>query len=201
MTSRRHTVLHGLRADHGRGWVAYMHLTPSGRVAKLYLQKGNQAWRVDRAVPALADALPLRGKNLPWERCAPNLVWRVQCDRPQLWSGLEVAPRVDGPPAGIQWAIRCVLEGSVRPSALGGREVQQAIALRAALPPRFLEAYDQQDDADWPDGGPLAVVVHRLRQLAAPVERASSSDAAQLYATLARATNLLEAKSLARRAA
>lgn len=190
------SVLDQLQADHGRGWVAFVHLTPSGRVAKLYLQKGAQAWRVDRTVPALADALPLRGKNLPWERCAPNLVWRVQCDRPQLWSGLEVAPRIDGPPVGIQWAIRCVLEGSVRPSALGGREVQQALALRAALPPRFLEAYDQQDDADWPDGGPLAVVVHRLEQLAAGVERTSTADAAQLYATLARARNLLEAKRL-----
>lgn len=190
------SVLDQLQADHGRGWVAFVHLTPSGKVAKLYLQKGAQAWRVDRAVPALADALPLRGKNLPWERCAPNLVWRVQCDRPQLWSGLEVAPRIDGPPVGIQWAIRCVLEGSVRPSALGGREVQQALALRAALPPRFLEAYDQQDDGDWPDGGPLAVVVHRLEQLAAGVERTSTADAAQLYATLARARNLLEAKRL-----
>jgi len=196
MKPRSVSVLDQLQADHGRGWVAFVHLTPSGKVAKLYLQKGAQAWRVDRTVPALADSLPLRGKNLPWERCAPNTVWRVQCDRPQLWSGLEVAPRVDGPPAGIQWAIRCVLEGSVRPSALGGREVQQAIALRAALPPRFLEAYDQQDDADWPDGGPLAVVVHRLEQLAAGVERTSTADAAQLYATLARARNLLEAKRL-----
>lgn len=193
---KRRSVLDELHADHGRGWVAYMHLTPSGRVAKLYLQKGEQAWRVDRAVPALADALPLRGKNLPWERCEPNLVWRVQCDRPQLWSGLEVAPRVDGPPAGIQWAIRCVLEGSVRPSALGGRDVQQAIALRAALPPRYLELYDSQADTDWPEGGPLAVVVHRLEQLAAGVERTSTADAAQLYATLARARNLLEAKRL-----
>ena len=56
MTSRRHTVLHELRADHGRGWVAWLHLDPKGRVAKLYLQKGRQAWRVDRSVPLFTDA-------------------------------------------------------------------------------------------------------------------------------------------------
>lgn len=196
MTSRRHTVLHELRADHGRGWVAHMHLTPKGRVAKLYLQKGRQAWRIDRSVPLLADALKLGGSNLPWEVRPPLVLWRVDCDRPQLWQGLEPAQGVDGPPQGVRWALAAVLQGSLRPSDLGGRDVQQAIALRAALPPRYLELYDSQADTNWPEGGPLAVVVHRLEQLTAGVERTSTADAAQLYATLARARNLLEAKRL-----
>ncbi len=196
MTSRRHTVLHELRADHGRGWVAWLHLDQKGRVAKLYLQRGRQAWRVDRSVPLLTDALKLGASTLPWEVRPPLVLWRVDCDRPQLWQGLEAAPGVDGPPQGLQWALAAVLQGSVRPSDLGGRDVQQAIALRAALPPRYLELYDSQADTDWPEGGPLAVVVHRLEQLAAPVERTSTGDAAQLYATLARARNLLEAKRL-----
>lgn len=200
MTSRRHTVLHELRADHGRGWVAWLHLDPKGKVVKLYLQKGGQHWRVDRSVPLLTDALKLGASALPWEVRPPLVLWRVDCDRPQLWQGLEPAQGVDGPPPGIRLAVAAVLQGSLRPSDLGGRDVQQAIALRAALPPRYLELYDSQADTDWPDGGPLAVVVHRLEQLAAGVERTSTADAAQLYATLARARNLLETKRLRRAA-
>lgn len=189
-------MLHELRADHGRGWIAWLHLDPKGKVVKLYLQKGGQHWRVDRSVPLLTDALKLGASTLPWEVRPPLVLWRVDCDRPQLWQGLEPAQGVDGPPPGIRLAVAAVLQGSLRPSDLGGRDVQQAIALRAALPPRYLELYDSQADTNWPEGGPLAVVVHRLEQLAAGVERTSTADAAQLYATLTRARNLLEAKRL-----
>jgi len=191
------TVLDLLRADWFRGWKAFVHLDRSGRAVKLYLQKGERTWRVGRSVPLVADQVRVQGKDCPWEHSATHVVWRVDCDRPQLWRGLEPVDRAEAPLDGMRQVFAAIVQGAqVKPKEPGGHQVALALALRAALPPRYLDLYDAQDHRQWPDGGPLVAVVWRLEQLAWGVDRTATADAAQLYATLQRARDLLEAKRL-----
>lgn len=104
------SVVDQLCADRGVGWYGFLHLNRKGQVVKLYLKKGRQWWKVDDDV----KHWKLGGTALPWEAAYQNLVWRAQCDRPQLWRNLEVEPQVAGLPHGITTTIATI-------QRLGGR--------------------------------------------------------------------------------
>lgn len=108
VVSERLTVLDQLRADRGAGWYGFLHLNRRGQVVRLYLKKGAQWWKVDDAVPDISDRWKLGGTALPWEAKSQNIVWRAQCDRPQLWRGIEAEPRAAGLPQGITTAIATI---------------------------------------------------------------------------------------------
>jgi len=112
--SEQRTVLDQLRADRGAGWYGFLHLNRRDQVVRLYLKKGAHWWKVDDGVPDISDQWKLGGTALPWEAKNQNIVWRAQCDRPQLWRNIEAEPRPAGLPQGITATLAAIQQMEAR---------------------------------------------------------------------------------------
>jgi hypothetical protein len=85
------TVVDRMRAERCVGWTAYLHLREDGNtIERCFLRRGKRVWWVRDLVPAL---LGQRGQRmaamLALDAVDGLTIWRVQCDRPWLWRGLE----------------------------------------------------------------------------------------------------------------